>query len=193
MKTLNVVTIQKIIARLSFDCSFVANMAEGPVDYHMLRLPPQLEVTTGNITESFKKWKRQVEVYLAGKNKQTQVAIILNCAGPHVLEIYDQLTWDADADKNDPDKVLKALEKYCNPRDNEVLESHRFWRLPYQEPFDKFLIDIKVRAAACNFQEKDIMLRDKIVFAVTGKLQELLLREDKLTLEKTIKSSRTSM
>ena len=31
------------------------------------------------------------------------------------------------------------------------------------------------------------MLRDKIVFTVTGKLQELLLREDNLTLKKVVK------
>lgn len=33
-------------------------------------------------------------------------------------------------------------------------------------------------------------MRDKIVFTVTGKLQELLLREDKLTLKRTIQICR---
>ena len=89
-----------------------------------------------------------------------------------------------------PDKVLEALENYCNPRDNEVLESHRFWNTPYQEPFEKFLTELKTRAASCNFQEKDRMMRDKIVFTVTGKLQELLLRVDGLTLEKAVKICR---
>ena len=57
----------------------------------------------------------------------------------------------------------------------------------YQEPFDKFFREFETRAASCNFQEKDRMLRDKIVFAVTGTLQELLLRKDGLTLEKALK------
>ena len=35
------------------------------------------------------------------------------------------------------------------------------------------------------------MLRDKIVFTVTGKLQELILREDNLTLDKAVKICRT--
>ena len=57
------------------------------------RSPPQLELTTGYVSENFKKWKRQVEVYLAAsggtdKAKEVQVAIILNCGGPHVVEIY---------------------------------------------------------------------------------------------------------
>ena len=66
----------------------------------------------------------------------------------------------------------------------------RFCNIPYQEPFDKFLTELKTRAAARNFLEKDRMLRDKIVFTVTGKLQELLLREDNLTLDKAVKICR---
>ncbi|XP_052718583.1 uncharacterized protein K02A2.6-like [Crassostrea angulata] len=114
------------------------------------RLPPELEFTTGNESENFKKWKRQVEVYLAAsggteKATEVQVAIILSCGGPHVVKIYDQFQWDD---------------------------------------------DLKTRAASCNFKEPDRMMRDKIVFTVTGKLQELLLREDKLTLERTIQVCR---
>ena len=159
------------------------------------RLPPQLDVNSGNVSENFKRWKRQVEVYLAAsgaseKDDKVQTAIILNCAGPHVLEVYDTFIWTDDGDKDKPDKVLEALERYCNPRDNEVIESHRFWNIPYQEPLDKFLTELKMRAAACNFLEKDRMLRDKIVFTVTGKLQELLLSEDNLTLDKAVKICR---
>ena len=154
-------------------------------------LPPRLDLTTGNVAENYKKWKRQVEVYLAAsggadKSKEVQVAIILSCGGPNILEIYDQFTWENGNDKNDPEKLFEKLQSYCNPRSSEVLESHRFWKLSYQEPFDSFLTDLKTRAASCNFQEPDRMMRDKIVFSVTGKLQELLLREDKLTLERTI-------
>ena len=57
----------------------------------------------------------------------------------------------------------------------KFLESHRFWNIQYQEPFEQFLTEFKTRAASCNFQEKDRMMRDKIVFTVAGKLPELLL------------------
>ncbi|PFX24662.1 Retrovirus-related Pol polyprotein [Stylophora pistillata] len=40
--------------------------------------------------------------------------------------------------------------------------------------------------ASCNFQEKDRMIRAKIVFSFSGKLQELLLRETSLDLKKAI-------
>ena len=154
------------------------------------RRSPKLDVNSGNEFENFKRWKRLAEVYLAAsgaseKDDKIQTAIILNCEGPHVVEVNDNFVWSSDADK-----VLEALEKYCNPRDNEVIESHRFWNIPYQEPFAKYLSELKTRAAARNFQEKDRMLRDKIVFTMTGKLQEFLLRLDSLTLDKAVKIGR---
>ncbi|PFX13898.1 Retrovirus-related Pol polyprotein [Stylophora pistillata] len=84
-----------------------------------------------------------MEVYLAAsaaseKDGNVQTAIILNCAGPQVLEVYDNIICLNAKDKHKPDKVLEALENYCNPRDNEVLDSHTFWNTPYQEPFDLF-------------------------------------------------------
>ena len=72
----------------------------------------------------------------------------------------------------------------------KFLESHRFWNIQYQEPFEQFLTEFKTRTASCNFQEKDRMMRDKIVFTVTGKLPELLLGVNGLTLEKAVKVCR---
>ena len=53
-----------------------------------------------------------------------------------------------------------------------------------------FLTECKTTAASCNFEHKDRMMRDKIVFTVTRKLQELLLTVDGLTLEKAVKVCR---
>ena len=117
-----------------------------------LRLPLQLDVNSGNASEKFKQRKRQLEVYLAAsraleKDGKVQTAIILNCAGPHVLEMNDTFIWTDDGGKDKLDKVLEALERYCNPRDNEIIKSHRFWNIPFQETFDKFLTELKT----CNF------------------------------------------
>ena len=60
----------------------------------------------------------------SAKDGKVQTAIILNCAGPQWLEVYDNITWESDDDKHNPDKVLEALENYCNPRDNEVVLEH---------------------------------------------------------------------
>ena len=52
----------------------------------LFKLPIELNLTEGNISENFKK------VYLAasgygGKPAETQVAIILHCAGPKLIDI----------------------------------------------------------------------------------------------------------
>ena len=76
-----------------------------------------VETASGSVLSSF--WTSE-------KDDKVQTAIILNCAGPHVLDVYDTFIWTDDGDKDKPDRVLEALERYCNPRDNEVIESHRF-------------------------------------------------------------------
>ena len=55
-------------------------------------LPSSLDLTDRNLADSFKKWKRQLQVYMEAsgdnnKPKQRQTAIILHCAGPQVLEV----------------------------------------------------------------------------------------------------------
>ena len=76
-------------------------------------------------------------MHLQIKDGKVQTAIILNCAGRQVLDVYDTIARESDDDKHIADKVLRALENHCNPRDNEVLESHRFLHIQFQEPFHK--------------------------------------------------------
>ena len=115
------------------------------------------------------------------KGDETQVAVILHCAGPNIIEIYDQFEWANADDKTNPEQVMKKIEEYCNPRKNEVLEMHRFWLAPFDNStgFEPFLTEISKRAENCNLEEKDRILRDKMVFSSGGKLLELLLREKK--------------
>ncbi|KAH3741617.1 hypothetical protein DPMN_048342 [Dreissena polymorpha] len=76
------------------------------------RLPRLLNVTDGNVTENFQKWKREFEVYMTAtgsdkKNANVRVAILLHCARPNILDIYDQATWEDPGHKDDPVKVLQ--------------------------------------------------------------------------------------
>ena len=56
--------------------------------------------------------------------------------------------------------------------------------------FEHFLTEVRRRAESCNFKEKDRMIRDKIVLRTSGKLQGLLLREEKLELDKCLQTCR---
>ena len=91
------------------------------LEYGQFRIPAPLEVNSGNVSENYKRCKRQMEVYLAAscafaKDVKVQTAIILNCAGTQVLEVYDNIVSEDPGDKHRPVKVLEALENYCNPR-----------------------------------------------------------------------------
>jgi hypothetical protein len=48
------------------------------------------------------------------KDKEVQIAIILNWAGPQIIDIYDQFIWDEEGDEKKPDKLFEKLEGYCN-------------------------------------------------------------------------------
>ena len=90
------------------------------------RLPPALNINDSNLAETFKKWKRQLEIYMLAsgaseKENATKTAILLHCAGPQVVEIYDTFVFDNDEDKDNPKKVLEKLEQFCIPVQNEVL------------------------------------------------------------------------
>ena len=122
----------------------------------------------------------------SAKSKKTRAAIVLHCAGPQMLEIHDQFSYESNEEREDPEKVIQKLEEYCCPKTSEVLQSYRFWNITFKEPFQCFLSELRSQAAFCNFLEKDRMIQDKIVFSTTGKLQELLLREVDLSLKKAI-------
>ena len=140
-----------------------------------------------NLADSFKKWKRELEIYMIATEKTkkanaTQVAIILNCAGPDFISIYDHFQWSSEGDKERPDKLLEKLEEYCAPKGNVVVNAYRFWNARWKEPFDAYLTELRTMAALCEYDDVDRMIRDKIVFSASGKLQELLLRDTNLTL-----------
>lgn len=161
-----------------------------------LKQPQPLDVHDATIGESFKRWKRQVEIYLlcggfSGKSKEIQKATILYCAGSDIIDASVHFPWKkADGsnmtveEKKEPENVFKMIEDYCTPRQSEVLMSYRFWNVTWSTPFDKFLTELKTRADSCNFEERDRMIRDKIVFTAKGKVQELLLRDTTLDLPK---------
>ena len=136
------------------------------------RLPPSLDVHDSSISESFKPWKRQLEVYLvasgaAAKSHAVQKAIILHCAGNEIIDASEHFSWKktdgtdmSEDEKTDPTNVLKMIEDYCNPRQSEVLMSYRFWNVQWTTPFDTFLTELRTRAGACNFRERDRMIRN---------------------------------
>ena len=162
------------------------------------RLPPPLDLNDPNLSEAYIKWKRQLDVYLlatgaTGKDDKVHTAIILHCGGTQLIEAYEHFQFAEVGDKHKPAEVPKKTEEYCTPKQNIVMQTFRFWTIPFSHPFDSFLTELRTRAESCKFEDmKERMIRGKIVFTVSGKLQELLLREsDKLDLKRTIEICRS--
>ena len=139
--------------------------------------PSTLDLNSVNLADSFKnfkKWRRQLEVYLKAsgadeKPDDVRSAIILHCAGPAMIEVFDHFTFAKPEDKCKPRIILEKMEDYCSPRKNVVLNTFRFWMAPSIEPFESFLTDLRTKAESCEFgQLKERMIRDKTVFTVTG-------------------------
>ena len=90
-----------------------------------------LDLSATNLSETFKQWRQQTEIYLlasgaTAKDNKIQEMIILHCAGPRVIELEHHFTNANDEDENSPNVLLTKLSEYCNPRKNVVMESHWF-------------------------------------------------------------------
>ena len=163
------------------------------------RVPAPLSLT-GNISENFRKFKQNFEIYVKAqdfdrKKSDIKVAILLNIIGDEAVELYN--TFDlSDVDKNKYESVLTAFENYCIPKKNVVVEHFKFnSRIQFElESFDNYYTDIKKLVKSCEYNDQtDSVLRDRIVLGIRDKSQqESLLRIKDLTLEKAVEFCKTA-
>ena len=145
-----------------------------------------------NVAENFKEWKDLLDICMLAsgsneKDKKIQRTIILNCAGLQVVKLAEQFTYENEKEKDDPDVLLMKIAQYCNPRQSDIMQSFRFWKTNFHDSFDTFLNELRDKAALCSFKNTDNMIRDKLVFSVCDKLQQILLPEENLILKKPFK------
>ena len=167
------------------------------------------------MSENWRKWRRQFENYLLAINlvlapvpdaanppagnaaiSKRQVAILLHAAGEEAYEIYSQFEFADDAHNDDIGDVLTAFETYCNPRRNLNYECFVFWSISQSdgESVDSFLKRLKTQANKCEFGDlKDRMLLCRLLFGLkSAKLQERLLRDADITLDRAVSDIRAS-
>ncbi|XP_030755156.1 uncharacterized protein K02A2.6-like [Sitophilus oryzae] len=164
-----------------------------------VRLPEQMKFT-GNISENFKLFKQNFEIFLLAKGKQevqdeVKVALLLNCMGQEAINVYNTFSLN-EAEKKQYQKVIDEFGKYCNPKKNVIYERYMFFSRKQEEGegIDKFVTDLKKLAESCEFNEqKDSLIRDRIVLGITNlRLQERLLTREDLNLEKAINECRVA-
>ncbi|ELT93778.1 hypothetical protein CAPTEDRAFT_190957 [Capitella teleta] len=94
----------------------------------------------------------------------------------------------ADKDKKKFDVVVQKLDTLFTGKKKSVFARYKFWALKRTETtFDEYLSHLQTAAQQCEFAEKDLMIKDKIIFSLTLQpLKEKLLREGNATLAATI-------
>ncbi|XP_035220342.1 uncharacterized protein LOC118193371 [Stegodyphus dumicola] len=118
-----------------------------------------------------------------------KVALFLNAAGEEAVEVFNTLNLST-GDQGNYEKVLERFEAFTTPRTNVVVERFLFNKRKQEEGelFDCFVTDLKKLVKSCEFGEQsDSVIRDRIVLGVSdASLQERMLRENNLSLEKAI-------
>lgn len=133
-----------------------------------VRLPQPMSFER-NLSENFKKFRQNLEIYMvaSGKDEKSakiKVATILNLIGEDGVEVFDTLKL-TEAQKGDYKTVLDEFEKYFTPQKNVVYERYLFYNRKQEEgeTFDNFVTDLKILVKGCEFEgQQDSMVRDRI-------------------------------
>ena len=134
---------------------------------------------------------------LKAKSRDTQVAILLNCAGEKARDIFDAFGIEVDNEATTCKVVLDRFKTYCNPKRRPAFESYKFWKCQQAigEPFDKWLTELRILASNCDFgAAADRQLRDKILFGTSDDTARQQMSEDKaMNICRTMEATKAQM
>ena len=161
-----------------------------------LPTPGQFDVTTEGAASLWSDWKDRWMCYsdameLDQKSKKVQVSTMLTIMGSEAHKVYKQLSWESEADKLDPFKVLEGFDRFVEPRRNNTYERYKFnsRNQKSDEGFEQYFTALKQQALSCAFDDitPDEILRDRLVFGIcNNKVRERLLREHNLDLRRCV-------
>ncbi|GFS53086.1 transposon Tf2-9 polyprotein [Nephila pilipes] len=111
--------------------------------------------------------------------------------GSEGLEIYNTFKFESSESKTNYSEVLQKFEDYSSPRQNVVYKQYKFFSCVQLEgqTIESYIAHLKTLASTCEFAEQENeLIRDRIVLGINkdSGLQERLLRENNLSLEKAI-------
>ena len=161
-----------------------------PEKLHIPFVPPTFSWESPSLYSQFKIFKQKVDFTFKGTYRESaaveKVCAILNWLHDNAYEIYEHLHWEANGDKDDPDKVLKAFESYFKPEQNQF---HSWYTLGsiYSGQFKcqhDFLTRLKEVACDCSFTNADEIVH--FLFLIHN--QNTCIREELLKSMKTTDS-----
>ncbi|GFU23914.1 transposon Tf2-9 polyprotein [Nephila pilipes] len=127
---------------------------------------------------------------------EIKIAILLNLLGSEGLEIYNTFKFESPESKANYSEVLQKFGEYCSLRQNVVYERYNFFSYVQLEgqTTESYVTHLKTLASTCEFAEQENgLIQDRIYLGIKDKgLQEGLLRENNLGLEKAIEIVRAA-
>ena len=161
--------------------------------------PPALDLGVERYS-AFLSWKEKWTDYvllseLAAKGKKYQAAMLRYTFSPETRKIYSSLGLTT-TQKEDPEEIIKEMEKFAKGIVNETLERHIF-NIRNQEEgerFDDYLTELKFLTVNCNFCATCFpgLLRDRIVSGIeSDQVRKKLLAEKDLTVDTAVEVCRT--
>ena len=164
-----------------------------------LTQPAPLELK-GNVAENWKKFKQKFTLYnvasgMSEKQNKSQTSMLLHVIGDSALDLYNTFVF-AEGESMVLEKVLDKFEEYCMPKRNLTYERHRFFMRNQlvHESIDQYATELRSRAQSCEFSSlKESLIQDRIICGILDDgLRERLLRQDNLTLDKTLQVCRAA-
>jgi len=163
--------------------------------------PTALKLDSPNLETEWRFWQQKFELFIqatgAGeKPESAQLAMFLAAIGDDALKVYNTFEFSNEADRRKLSVVVNKFKAYCTPQKNVVFERFQFWRkaqIP-GENIDTFVTSLRLHAKSCDFgNQEESLIRDRIVFSCSdSRLQERLLREGDLTLQKALNICRAA-
>lgn len=161
--------------------------------------PPEELRFKGDVASNWKLWKQKFNLYLlaSGKSEKkddVKIAVLLSLLGDEGIQIYNTFEYSEGEDNTKLTTILAKFDTYCNPIRNLVYEHFKFFKrdqLP-GETVDQFVTALRQLANTCDFKEKDVLIRDRIVLGIRDlKIQERLLQNQDLKLTEAISICRS--
>ena len=163
--------------------------------------PPKVLSLEGNLQENWKTWKQNFDFYLIAteykaKASEVKAGLFLHCVGDNARQLYNTLVFDNDADKLKYEIIIQKFDEYITPRKNTTFCRYKFftYRQGDGQSFDKYLTEMRKLSNDCEFGNlHDSILTDMLIIGLNSKrIQERLLREENITLEKVIKNCKST-
>lgn len=149
-----------------------------------------------DVAENLRKFKRDYGFFVVAtgrqqKFKSVQAATLLNLIGPEAMDLFETFEME-EADKGDPEKILKAFEAHAKLQPNETFERFVFMsrmRKP-DESIEQYIADLKKLSKTCGYEGlTESMVRDNIIRHMSDtKLQQNVLKIKDLTLQTLIEN-----